>query len=143
MAVFDRSWYGRVLVERVEGFAEHERGSGPSRDREFESTLIAEGMVLVKFWVHISDEEQLRRFKARKKDPLKSWKLTDEDWRNREKRDAYTEAVEDMLDRTSTSQSPWHLIEGDSKRFARLRVVETVNQAIEAAIGGGKNAVGS
>jgi polyphosphate kinase 2 (PPK2 family) len=144
MAVFDRSWYGRVLVERVEGFAEHDAWQRAFTEiREFESMLIAEGMVLVKFWVHISDEEQLRRFKARKKDSLKSWKLTDEDWRNREKRDAYTEAVEEMLDRTSTSQSPWHLIEGDSKRFARLRVVETVNQAIEAAIGGGTNAVGS
>jgi len=144
MAVFDRSWYGRVLVERVEGYAEHDAWQRAFTEiREFESMLVAEGMILVKFWVHISDEEQLRRFKARKKDSLKSWKLTDEDWRNREKRDAYTEAVEDMLDRTSTSQSPWHLVEGDSKRFARLRVVETVNQAIEAAIGGGKLAAGS
>ena len=105
--------------------------------------LVAEGTILVKFWVHISDEEQLRRFEARKDDPLKSWKLTDEDWRNREKRAAYTDAVEDMLDRTSTTQAPWHLIEGDSKRFARLRVVETVNQAIETAIGGGHSASGS
>jgi len=144
MAVFDRSWYGRVLVERVEGFAEHDAWQRAYAEiREFESMLVAEGMILVKFWVHISDEEQLRRFTARKEDSLKSWKLTDEDWRNREKRDAYAEAVEDMLDRTSTSQAPWHLIEGDSKRFARLRVVETVNQAIEAAIGGGKNASGS
>ena len=143
MAVFDRSWYGRVLVERVEGYADHDAWERAYTEiREFESMLIAEGTILVKFWMHISDEEQLRRFEARKDDPLKSWKLTDEDWRNREKRNAYTEAVEDMIDRTSTSQAPWHLIEGDSKRFARLRVVETVNQAIEAAIGGGKGATG-
>ncbi len=141
MAVFDRSWYGRVLVERVEGYAEPDAwGRAYTEIREFESMLVAEGTILVKFWMHISDEEQERRFKARKDDPLKSWKLTDEDWRNREKREEYAEAVEDMLDRTSTSQSPWHLIEGDSKRFARLRVVETVNQAIETALGGGQGA---
>jgi polyphosphate kinase 2 (PPK2 family) len=105
--------------------------------------LVAEGTILVKFWMHISEEEQLRRFEAREDDPLKSWKLTDEDWRNRKKRDDYAEAVEDMLAQTSTTQAPWHLIEGDSKRFARLRVVETVNQAIEAAIGGGQDAKGS
>jgi polyphosphate kinase 2 (PPK2 family) len=144
MAVFDRSWYGRVLVERVEEYADHDDWERAYTEiREFESMLVAEGTILVKLWIHISDEEQLRRFEARKDDPLKSWKLTDEDWRNRDKRDAYDEAVEDMIDRTSTSQAPWHLIEGDSKRFARLRVVETVNQAIEAAIGGGKVATGS
>jgi polyphosphate kinase 2 (PPK2 family) len=128
----------------VEGFAEHDAWQRAYTEiREFETMLVTEGMILVKFWVHISDEEQLRRFEARKKDSLKSWKLTDEDWRNRKKRKKYAEAVEDMLDRTSTSQAPWHLIEGDSKRYARLRVVETVNQAIEAAIGGGKDATGA
>ncbi len=144
MAVLDRSWYGRVLVERVEGYADHDAWERAYTEiREFESMLIAEGTILIKFWMHISDEEQLRRFEARKEDPLKSWKLTEEDWRNREKQNEYTEAVEDMIDRTSTSQAPWHLIEGDSKRFARLRVVETVNQAIEAAVGGGKGATAS
>ena len=144
MAVFDRSWYGRVLVERVEGFADDDAWQRAYTEiREFESMLVAEGTILVKFWMHISDEEQLRRFEARKDDPLKSWKLTDEDLRNRKKRDAYAEAVEEMLEQTSTTQAPWHLIEGDSKRFARLRVVETVNQAIEAAIGGGQDAEGS
>jgi polyphosphate kinase 2 (PPK2 family) len=144
MAVFDRSWYGRVLVERVEGFAERDAWERAYAEiRQFESMLVAEGTILVKFWMHISEEEQLRRFEARKDDPLKSWKLTDEDWRNRDKRAEYAEAVEDMLDRTSTSQAPWHLVEGDSKRYARLRVVETVNQAIEAAIGGGKVETGS
>jgi polyphosphate kinase 2 (PPK2 family) len=139
MAVFDRSWYGRVLVERVEGFAEPDAWERAYAEiRQFESMLVLEGTILVKFWMHISEEEQLRRFESRKDDSLKSWKLTDEDWRNREKRTEYADAVEDMLDRTSTSRAPWHLIEGDSKRYARLRVVETVNQAIEAAIGGGK-----
>ena len=139
MAVFDRSWYGRVLVERVEGFADPDAWERAYAEiRQFESMLVAEGTILVKFWMHISEEEQLRRFESRKDDPLKSWKLTDEDWRNRDKRAQYAEAVEDMLDRTSTSQAPWHLVEGDSKRYARLRVVETVNQAIEAAIGGGR-----
>ena len=144
MAVLDRSWYGRVLVERVEGYAQPDawhRAYGEIR--AFESMLVAEGTILVKFWMHISDEEQLRRFEAREKDSLKSWKLTDEDLRNRGKRDAYAEAVEDMLEQTSTTQAPWHLIEGDSKPFARLRVVEVVNHAIEAAIGGGQNAEGS
>jgi polyphosphate kinase 2 (PPK2 family) len=136
MTVFDRSWYGRVLVERVEEFADRDAWQRAYGEiREFESTLVAEGTILVKFWMHISDEEQLRRFERRRTDPLKSWKLTDEDWRNREKRDAYAEAVEDMLEQTSTARTPWHLIAGDSKRYARLRVVETVNEAIEAAIG--------
>lgn len=143
MAVFDRSWYGRVLVERVEGYADDDAWQRAYTEiREFESMLVAEGTILVKFWMHISDEEQLRRFEARKNDPLKSWKLTDEDLRNRKKRTAYAEAVEDMLEQTSTTQAPWHIIEGDSKRFARLRVVETVNQAIEAAIGGGRGGTG-
>jgi len=143
MTVFDRSWYGRVLVERVEGFADHDAWQRAYTEiREFESMLVVEGTILIKFWMHISDEEQLRRFEAREKDPLKSWKLTEEDRRNRKKRDEYAEAVEDMLAQTSTTQAPWHLIEGDSKRYARLRVVETVNQAIEAAIGGGKSAKG-
>ena len=88
----------------------------------FERTLADEGMILVKFWMHISDEEQLKRFERRKKDPLKQWKLTDEDWRNREKRPEYTEAIEDMLARTDQApHAPWHLIEADSKRYARVR----------------------
>jgi polyphosphate kinase 2 (PPK2 family) len=96
--------------------------------------LVVEGTILVKFWMHISDEEQLRRFEAREDDPLKSWKLTDEDWRNRKKRKQYTAAIEDMLERTDTPAAPWHLIEGDSKRWARVKVVETVCERIEAAL---------
>jgi polyphosphate kinase 2 (PPK2 family) len=132
MAVFDRSWYGRVLVERVEGFATREQWIRAYEEiNSFERTLTDEGMILVKLWLHISDEEQLRRFKRRDSDPLKAWKLTDEDWRNREKRSQYAEAVEDMLARTDQPHAPWHLVEADSKRYARVKVVETVIAEIE------------
>jgi polyphosphate kinase 2 (PPK2 family) len=132
MAVFDRSWYGRVLVERVEGLATREQWLRAYDEiNAFERSLADEGMILVKFWLHISSEEQLKRFKKREKDPLKTWKLTDADWRNREKRDQYAEAVEDMLARTDQSHAPWHLVEGDSKRYARVKVVETVIERIE------------
>jgi polyphosphate kinase 2 (PPK2 family) len=132
MTVFDRSWYGRVLVERVEGFASEEewtRAYGEIDD--FERSLAQEGAIIVKFWLHISSEEQLKRFEARANDPLKSWKLTDEDWRNREKRPQYAEAVEEMLERTDQPHAPWHVVAGDSKRFARVEVVRLVNEEIE------------
>ena len=132
MAVLDRSWYGRVLVERVEGFATDEEWKRAYEEiARFESALAAEGMVIVKFWLHISDEEQLKRFKRRDGDPLKRWKLTDEDWRNRGKRVEYEAAVEDMLERTSTNDAPWHLVEANSKRYARVKVVETVCTEME------------
>jgi polyphosphate kinase 2 (PPK2 family) len=132
MAVLDRSWYGRVLVERVEGFAaEHQWRRAYQEICEFERTLVDEGMILVKFWLHLSDEEQWRRFERRRQDPLKQWKLTDEDWRNREKRELYEAAVEEMLERTDTPYAPWSLVEGDSKRWARVRVAETVIRSIE------------
>jgi polyphosphate kinase 2 (PPK2 family) len=133
MSVFDRSWYGRVLVERVEGFADREAWMRAYDEiNSFERTLADEGMILIKFWIHISAEEQLRRFERRKKNPLKAWKLTDEDWRNREKRPDYVEAVEDMLARNDQPpHASWHLIEGDSKRYARVRVIETVIAEIE------------
>ena len=132
MAVLDRSWYGRVLVERVEGFATEEQWRRAYQEIcEFERTLVDDGMILVKFWLHLSEQEQLRRFERRQDDPLKRWKLTDEDWRNRDKRPAYEDAVEDMLDRTDTPYAPWSLVEGDSKRWARVKVAETVIAAIE------------
>jgi len=135
MAVFDRSWYGRVLVERVEKFATKAQWTRAYDEiNEFEATLAAEGMVLIKFWLHVSSKEQLARFEARRDDPLKSWKLTDEDWRNRKKRRQYRAAIEDMVERTSTEIAPWHLVEGDSKRWARVKVVETVCDQIEAAL---------
>ena len=132
MAVLDRSWYGRVLVERVEGYATEEQWQRAYDEISgFERTLAAEGMILIKFWLHVSEEEQQRRFDRRRDDPLKSWKLTDEDWRNRAKRDAYEQAVEDMFDRTSAHWAPWHLVEGDSKRWARVAVMEAVIAEIE------------
>ena len=132
MAVLDRSWYGRVLVERVEGFASEDAWRRAYEEiRDYEHMLHAEGMVLVKLWLHVSDEEQLERFEARAKDPLKAWKLTDEDWRNRDKRAAYLEAVEDMVRETSTDFAPWTLVEADSKRYARVKVIETVIAAAE------------
>jgi polyphosphate kinase 2 (PPK2 family) len=135
MAVLDRSWYGRVLVERVEKFATKEqwqRAYGEIND--FESTLAAEGMILIKFFMHLSDKEQLQRFEARRDDPLKSWKLTDEDWRNRKQRERYEAAIEAMLEHTDTAAAPWHLVEGDSKRWARVKVIETVCERIERAL---------
>ncbi len=133
MAVFDRSWYGRVLVERVEGLAEPEvwqRAYGEIND--FEKTLADEGTILVKIWLHISDEEQLYRFERRARKPLKQWKLTDEDWRNREKRPEYLEAIEEMIERTDcATHASWHVIPADSKRYARVTVMETVIAEIE------------
>ncbi len=132
MAVLDRSWYGRVLVERVEGFASEEqwrRAYGEILD--FERTLAAEGMLLAKFWMHISDEEQLERFERRRDNPLKSWKLTDEDWRNRERRPQYEEAVEEMLERTDHEAGRWHVIPANSKKYARVAVVETACSEVE------------
>jgi polyphosphate kinase 2 (PPK2 family) len=135
MAVLDRSWYGRVLVERVEKFATPEQWErGYDEINEFERMLTAEGMILIKFFMHISDEEQLKRFEKREKDPLKSWKLTEEDWRNRKKRKKYEAAVEDMLERTHTDWAPWHVVPADSKKYARVNVVETVNAEIETAM---------
>jgi polyphosphate kinase 2 (PPK2 family) len=134
MAVFDRSWYGRVLVERVEGFATTEQwGRAYDEIVDFERTLAAEGMIMVKFWMHLSPEEQERRFERRKDDPLKSWKLTDEDWRNREKHQQYVDAVEDMLARTDHAVAPWHVVPAEDKRYARVHVVTRVADAIEAA----------
>ena len=136
MAVLDRSWYGRVMVERVEGFApEEDWRRGYAEIDEFERLLTNAGTILVKFFLHLSQDEQLKRFKAREKDPMKSWKLTDEDWRNREKHDQYLAAVEEMFERTSTEHAPWRLVEAESKRYARVKVIETVCDEIEARVG--------
>ncbi|MGI8594548.1 MAG: polyphosphate kinase 2 family protein [Solirubrobacteraceae bacterium] len=135
MAVLDRTWYGRVLVERVEGIAtklQWRRAYGEIAS--LEESLAAEGMIIVKFWLHVSDKEQLKRFKAREKDPLKAWKITDEDWRNRKKRPAYEKAVEEMLSKTDKPLAPWTLIEGESKRYARVKVVSETVAQIEAGM---------
>jgi polyphosphate kinase 2 (PPK2 family) len=135
MAVLDRSWYGRVLVERVEGFASDEQWKRAYDEiAEFERTLTAEGMILIKFWMHVSDEEQLKRFESRRNDPLRQWKLTDEDWRNREKRADYEAAVEEMIDRTDRPKARWHVVAGDDKPFARLAVVEHVCHVLETKL---------
>ncbi len=135
MAVLDRSWYGRVVVERIEGLATEEQWTRAYGEiAGFERTLAAEGMILSKYWLHISDQEQLRRFERRAGDPLKSWKVTAEDWRNRERRHAYIDAVEEMLDRTDADHAPWHVVEGESKRYARVKVLETVIADIETGM---------
>ena len=135
MTVLDRSWYGRVLVERLEGFATVDQWERAYDEIvELERSLALEGMILIKFWLHVSEDEQLKRFKKRQADPLKSWKLTDEDWRNREKRPAYEQAVEDMLARTDHELGHWQLVEGDSKRWARVKVLETTIAEIESGM---------
>jgi polyphosphate kinase 2 (PPK2 family) len=132
MTVLDRSWYGRVLVERVEGFATEEQWTRAYDEiNQFERSLAAEGTILVKFWMHISPDEQLRRFKSRAKDPLRRWKLTDEDWRNRDRRPDYEAAIDDMIDKTDKKYAPWKVIPGDDKAYARVAVVEHVSHTIE------------
>jgi AMP-polyphosphate phosphotransferase len=132
MTVFDRSWYGRVLVERVDELATREEWERAYPTIVgFERSFWEEGGILVKLWMHVSSDEQLRRFEKRQKDPLKSWKISQDDWHNREKRPQYEEAVEDMLMRTDHPPAPWHLVEGDSKRFARVKVIETVCSEVE------------
>jgi len=132
MSVFDRTYYGRVLVERVEGLAEKPQWKRAYREIvEFERSLCEEGTVLLKFWLHISAKEQLERFNARANDPLKAWKLTDEDWRNRDKRGAYEKAIADMLRETDHDAAPWSLISAESKTYARVAVIETAIEALE------------
>jgi len=135
MAVLDRSWYGRLLVERVEGFATEEEWRRAYRQIvQFESGLAIEGMVLVKFWLHVSEDEQLRRFRARERDPLKRWKLTGEDWRNLSRRADYEDAAEEMLVETDHEVAPWSVVAAESKRYARVRVLEIVISTIETAL---------
>ena len=125
--IFDRSWYGRVMVERLEGFCTEDEWKRAYREiNEFERQLVDFGTILAKFWIHISKEEQLRRFEARKEIPYKAWKLTDEDWRNREKWDLYEQAVNDMLLKTSTLTAPWTIVEGDCKWYARVKALRTL-----------------
>ncbi len=136
VVVFDRSWYGRVLVERVEGFAKQEEWQRAYGEiNHMERHLVNSGAAVVKFWLHVSLEEQLRRFQDRQNSPLKSWKITDEDWRNREKWPQYRSAIEDMLEQTSRAHAPWHIVPGNDKRYARLKVCEIALGAIEALPG--------
>ena len=132
---FDRSWYGRVLVERVERFAaDAEWRRAYAEINSFEQQLVEHGIVLIKFWLHISNDEQERRFQAREEVPYKRWKLTEEDWRNRDKWHAYERAVHDMIERTSTRIAPWVLVEGNDKRHARVKVLEQVAHVWERTL---------
>lgn len=132
ITIFDRSWYGRVLVERIEGFADSTEWRRAYQEiREFEAHLANYGTVIVKFWMQISQDEQLRRFKERESNKFKKYKLTEEDWRNRDKWGVYEEAVLDMLENTSTLDAPWTIVEGEDKYFGRIRTLRTVCEAVE------------
>ncbi len=132
MAVFDRTWYGRVLVERVEGFATKTQWKRAYKEIvDFERSLHAEGVTIVKFWLEISADEQLNRFNARSADPLKLWKLTDEDWRNRDRRGAYEHAISAMLRQTDHAAAPWTVIAAEDKPYARVAVLEALIDAVE------------
>lgn len=135
IAIFDRTWYGRVMVERIEGFcSEAEWRRAYQEINEMESHMANAGAVVLKFWLHIDKDEQERRFRERQANPAKQWKITDEDWRNREKWDQYEEAVNEMLIRTSTTYAPWIVVEGNDKRYARVKVLQTVVDALEKKV---------
>jgi len=137
LGIFDRSYYGRVLVERVEGFCAEEEWRRAYREiNAFEAQQASFGMVIQKYWLHISREEQLRRFQSRERDPFRAYKLTEDDWRNRARWDAYVDAVEEMLAQTSTPHAPWTVIEADDKLHARVKVVQTIADAVERALEG-------
>ncbi len=140
ITIFDRSWYGRVLVERVEGFCSEAEWRRAYREiNEFERQLTEFGTVLVKFWLHIDVEEQLRRFRSREVTDHKQWKITEEDWRNREKHAAYQGAVVDMLQRTSTTYAPWTIVEANCKLHGRIKAISTVVSALEAGLERGRS----
>ena len=136
MTMFDRSWYGRVLVERIEGFAgDDEWRRAYAEINEFEDQLIESGIVLLKFWLQISKDEQLARFQSREVTPHKQWKLQDEDWRNRERWDEYAIAAHEMIQQTSVVNSPWVLVENENKHYGRIKVLDAVCDALEAKLG--------
>ena len=133
--IFDRSWYGRVLVERVEGFAtEAEWRRAYDEINDFERQLVDAGIALAKVWAHISLDEQLRRFEARQATPHKQWKLTDEDWRNREKWPQYLDAVNEMLVRTDTADAPWTVVSGENKYHERVAVIRAIREVMESQL---------
>ncbi|MCA9312453.1 MAG: hypothetical protein KDA21_14665, partial [Phycisphaerales bacterium] len=135
MVVFDRSWYGRLLVERVEGFAtEAEWRRAYDEINDFEQQLVDHGTVVGKFFLHIDREEQMRRFKARARTPYKKYKLSNEDYRNRDKWDQYVEAIEEMLARTDTAACPWHVVPANDKPFARVRVLRAIARAMHEGL---------
>ncbi len=135
VAIFDRSWYGRVLVERIEAFAaEDEWKRAYAEINDFEGQLADRGVLVLKFWIHLSEEEQLRRFKAREKVPFKKYKITPDDYRNRERRNDYELAANEMIQRTSTQYAKWHLVAANDKRWARIEVLKTVCRSMAKAL---------
>ncbi len=143
LTIYDRSWYGRVLVERVEGFAtDAEWQRSYSEINRFEEQLAESGAIVLKFWLQVSSEEQLRRFQDREATPYKRYKITDEDWRNREQWPAYKAAINEMVARTSTAHAAWTLVEGDDKPFARIKVLSTLCETLKKALKEGKNGNG-
>lgn len=136
IAIFDRTWYGRVLVERVEGLTPEKKWRRAYRDIvEFERQIADDGYVIVKFWLHISKQEQKRRFKQIEKDPLNWWRVTREDWDHHRKCNQYLQAVEEMLERTETEHGPWTIVEATDRRWARVKILETVINFMEEALG--------
>jgi AMP-polyphosphate phosphotransferase len=135
IAMFDRSWYGRVLVERIDALTPDPLWQAAYEEiREFERQVVDDGMVLLKFWMHISKKEQYRRFRACERDPLLRWKITKEDWKHHRQYDQYLQAVEEMLETTSTHYAPWAIIEATNRRFAHMKILETMVERWEVAL---------
>lgn len=135
MTIFDRTWYGRVMVERIEGFCSQAEWRRAYREiNQMEQNLTDHGVIVLKFWLQIDKDEQERRFNERMEDPEKQWKITDEDWRNREKWDLYESAVNEMLKKTNTTYAPWHILESNDKKYARIKALKIVIEAIEKAL---------
>jgi polyphosphate kinase 2 (PPK2 family) len=133
--VFDRSWYGRVLVERVEGFCSENAWKRAYREiNEYERMLVNSGIILAKFWLQISPDVQLQRFQERQENPAKAWKLTDEDWRNRDKLPQYQKAIDEMLLRTSTVIAPWTVVEANDKYYSRIKVLNTIVSLLQSEL---------
>ena len=132
IAIFDRTWYGRVMVERIEGFCTQQEWKRAYKEmNDMEASWTNAGIIVRKFWLQIDKDEQERRFRERMENPQKQWKITDEDWRNREKWDLYEKAVDEMLVHTSTTYAPWIIVEGNNKYYARVKILKTVVDAIE------------
>ena len=137
ITVFDRTWYGRMMVEHIEGFCtEEEYRRSPAEINAFEKMIVNNGAILVKFWLDITSDEQLVRFNDRANDPLKQWKITEDDWRNRSKWDEYDEHVDIMMESTNTDHAPWVVVDANNKKRARVKVLETVVEALREELMG-------
>jgi polyphosphate kinase 2 (PPK2 family) len=135
IVIYDRSWYGRMMVEPIEGFCDEDNYSrAPEEIRCFEKNIVDAGAILLKFWMEVSPEEQLRRFKAREENPAKNYKITDEDWRNREKWDVYEEYIDRMISSTNTPYAPWVVVESEDKKYGRLKVMRAIIDALHSIL---------